>query len=126
MKVIKIPTTRGIKNEVVYNIDDFPYSDLHSAPKCKRKKMTYYNISASFDIETTSIEPQMIGDKYITRPYGFMYQWQFCVNDNVVFGRTWEEYRIFLDRIREFMALTENRKLVVYVHNLAFEFQFMK
>ena len=126
MKIIKVPTTRGIKEEVVYNIDDFPYHSLTDLPICKKKKNAYYNISASFDIETTSIEPPKVGDKYIYQPFGFMYQWQFCICDIVVFGRTWEEYRIFLDRIRQQLELHETLKLVVYIHNLAFEFQFMK
>jgi len=126
VQIINVPTTRGVKNEAVYNIDDFPYNKLNDLPLCKRKKITYYNLSASFDIETTSIEPPKVGDKYIYQPYGFMYQWQFCIADIVVFGRTWDEFQIFLNRIRIQMELSENMKLVVYIHNLAFEFQFMK
>lgn len=126
MKFLKVPTSRGEKEEVVYNIDDFPYNKLLDLPVCKKKKLSYYNISASFDIETTSIEPPKVADKYIFDPYGFMYQWQFCICDRVVFGRTWEEFQIFLDRIRIQMNLHDDMKLVVYIHNLAFEFQFMK
>lgn len=123
---LQVPTTRGIKEELVYNIDDFPYSALRSLPMCNRKKTTYYNISSAFDIETTSIEPPSNANKYLYNPFGFMYQWQFCILDYVVFGRTWEEFQTFLKRIRKAMKLSDKQKLVVYVHNLAFEFQFMK
>lgn len=126
MKNLNVPTSRGVKEEVVYNIDDFPYHRLNELPLCKRKKMKYYNISAAFDIETTTIEPPKIGDKYIYNPYGFMYQWQFCISDIVVFGRTWDEFQLFLERLRSQLELNDNMKLVVYIHNLAFEFQFMK
>lgn len=126
MKILQVPTTRGIKEEIVYNIEDFPYTSFVDLPFCNKKKMSYYNVSASFDIETTSIEPPKVGDKYAFEPYGFMYQWQFCICNKVVFGRTWEEFQIFLKRVRHQLHLNENTKLVVYIHNLAFEFQFMK
>jgi hypothetical protein len=124
---LEVPTTEGIKKEIVYNINDFPYDILRYYPTSKRaKKATFYNIAAAFDIETTSIEPPIVDGDYLYEPYGFMYQWQFCIKDNVVFGRTWEEFIQFLDNVREVMSLGKNKKLAVYVHNLAFEFQFMK
>jgi len=126
VEILQVPTSKGIQEETVYNIDDFPYNRLTNLPFCKRKKIAYYNISASFDIETTTIEPEKIGDKYIYNPYGFMYQWQFCVFGIVVFGRTWDEFQLFLARLRVQLNLCESIKLVVYIHNLAFEFQFMK
>lgn len=126
MKFLKVPTIKGEREEIVYNIDDFPYNTLIDLPICNKKKMSYYNISVSFDIETTSIEPPKVSDKYMYEPYGFMYQWQFCICDKVVFGRTWEEFQIFLERLRNKLRVNDNLKLVVYIHNLAFEFQFMK
>lgn len=126
MKYITVPTIKGEKKEIVYNIYDFPYHTLNELPICNKKKMSYYNISASFDIESSSIEPPKADDMYLYTPYGFMYHWQFCIYGLVVFGRTWEEYQTFLDRIRETLHLNDNLKLVVYIHNLAYEFQFMK
>jgi len=127
MQILNVPTINGIIKETAYNIYDFPYAKLQVAPTCQKgKKGTYYNVSASFDIETTTIEPRKIEEKYIFTPYGFMYQWQFCVMNTVCFGRTWDEFVIFLDRIRIVMNLNDKTKLAVYVHNLAFEFQFMK
>lgn len=126
MEYITVPTTKGDIKEKVYSVKDFPYRELQMLPTCNGKKRMYYNVSATFDIETTTIEPEMIGDKYVTNPYGFMYHWQFCVNNNVVFGRTWEEFEEFLKRVRRVMSLGKNNLLVVYVHNLAYEFQFMK
>ena len=127
MITLDVPTIEGIKKEVAYNINDFPYTQIKNIPIIKKaKKGEFYNISCAFDIETTTIEPPKHEDEYIYNPYGFMYHWQFCINNIVVFARTWEEFTNFLDNIRSILHLNENRKLIVYVHNLAYEFQFMK
>lgn len=127
MITVDVPTIKGIKKEVAYNISDFPYTQLKSLPIIKKaKKGEFYNVSSAFDIETTTIEPPKHEDEYIYNPYGFMYHWQFCINNLVVFGRTWEEFISFLDNIRSTLHLNENRKLIVYVHILGYEFQFMK
>lgn len=60
------------------------------------------------------------------RPYAFMYHWQFCMNTDVFFGRTWEELTNFFDWISYHLQLNKKTRLVVYVHNLSFEFQFMR
>ena len=60
------------------------------------------------------------------RPYAFMYHWQFCLDDEVVFGRTWEEFQDLLKRLEHNMNLSLNNRLVVWVHNLSFEWQFMR
>lgn len=126
-----VPTIKGDKIETVYNINDFPYGMLEFLETCKTKKATYYNISSAFDIESTTIEPEYTYGKggkkiYSKSPFGFMYQWQFCINECVVFGRTWEEFQQFLDNVRKAMKLGEKKRLVIYVHNLSYEFQFMK
>lgn len=128
MEYIKVSTTEGIKEEIIYNIYDFPYEILNTLPTCRKaKKCTYYNVSSAFDIECTTIETKKDSNgKYLTNPYAFMYHWQFCIDNKVVFGRTWEEFQEFFRNLHDFMDLSDGRKLVVYVHNLAYEFQFMK
>lgn len=51
----------------------------------------------------------------------FMYIWQFSINETVYYGRTWDEFREFIDRINE----NDNTRKIVFVHNLSFEFQFL-
>lgn len=131
---LDVPTTRGVKKEIVYSIHDYPMHDLYMLPACRSKgksKKTYYNVSAAFDIESTTIEPEYTTakngkKKYIRNPYAFMYQWQFCLNNRVVFGRIWEEFISLVNALQEWMELSQNRLLAVYVHNLPYEFQFMK
>ena len=60
------------------------------------------------------------------RPYAFMYHWQFCFDDQVVFGRTWQEFKRLLNSLECNLNLNTKNRLVIYVHNLPFEFQFMR
>ena len=129
MKYLNVETINGIVKEEVYNIYDFPYDELKYAPTCTSEKGSFYNIACTFDIETTTIEPEYKINgkkKYNVNPYAFMYQWQFCILGKVIFGRTWEEFEFLIRNIRMKMQLSKNLKLAIYVHNLSYEFQFMK
>lgn len=84
------------------------------------KKVTYLNIPCAFDIETTSTIVN--GEKF-----AFSYIWQFGIGlDNVYYGRTWGELLDFLNDIQEWLELSDSKRLVIYVHNLGYEFQFMR
>lgn len=84
----------------------------------KRGGISIANIPCAFDIETTSYIWQ--GNKT-----AFMYIWMFGLDDYVFYGRTWEEFLEFLKILSNRLDLSVNRKMVVYVHNLSFEFQFI-
>ena len=106
-------------NEKVYNCRDFPITDLLKGSHFVHKRYdTYVNIPCAFDIETTSVKSD--------KPYGFMYHWQFCMGSTVCFGRTWEEFKILLSRLSSSLEFNPACKYVVYVHNLAFEFNYLK
>lgn len=84
-----------------------------------KKDVTYYNTPVAFDIETTSF---MENDE----KRAIMYVWQFEFNTIVTTGRTWDEFFQLLMQISDILSLSENKRIVIYVHNLAFEFQFMR
>ena len=83
------------------------------------KKIKYFNVSASFDIETSSF--QSAGLKM-----SLTYEWSFGINGIVTVGRTWEEYEELIENVENIFGTSENIRLVVYVHNLSYEFQFMR
>lgn len=100
----------------------------HKAECIKKLDNTIY----TFDIETTSfikLGDQILpavewanlseDEKEYAEPMSTMYIWQFSINDEVYYGRTWEEFKLFLDRL-EYNC---NKKKIVFVHNLSFEFQ---
>lgn len=85
------------------------------------KKVEYLNIEAGFDIETTSY-------KQGEQKFAFMYIWQFGIGfgNSIYFGRTWEEFQNLTALLETELDLHLNRRLVIYVHNFSYEFQFMR
>lgn len=81
-------------------------------------KVKYYNVPASFDIETSSYMEW--GSKKAT-----MYLWAFCLNGSTILGRTWYEWKEVIKFLEKYLMLDKYR-LVIYVHNLGYEFQFMR
>ncbi len=77
----------------------------------------------SFDIETSNTY-------YNETKFAFMYIWQIgilCNNQEQYFyGRTWGEFREFLQHLKMILVLNKKKKCFIWVHNLAFEFQFMR
>ena len=95
-----------------------------------QNKHRVLNVYTAFDIETSTI--WLNEDHSLYDVHSFMYVWQFQVEEYTVKGRTWPEFFIWLDtlktaieRIREENKLSVNPLLVVWVHNLAYEFQWL-
>lgn len=57
---------------------------------------------------------------------GLMYVWQIAINGRVIIGRTWEQFVNLINGISDKLNLSDDKRLIIWVHNLAFEFQFMK
>ena len=87
------------------------------------KKIGYYNIIAAFDIETTSFIDNDSPDSNNKR--GMMYVWQFAINGHVIIGRFWHEFIELCEHISSVLELDNKCRLLVYVHNLAFEYQWL-
>ena len=121
MYKLTVDTTKGPVSCPVYDpAEDLEILDKYAARiSCGSPRGRYMNIACAFDIETTNITN-------VDRPYSFMYQWQFCIDHDVYFGRTWEQFTDFIYRLIDRLGLSDKKKLVVYVHNLSFEFQFMR
>lgn len=88
-------------------------------PSYKTKKAEYLNIPCSFDIETTSFYE---GDS----KRATMYVWQFGMGGVVIMGRTWKKFIETMEFISKELGLNESRRLVCYIHNQSFEFQWMR
>lgn len=89
-----------------------------------KDSVTYYNIPCSFDIETSSFKAY--DDKGQEIKCATMYIWQFGLNGSVIFGRTWDEFFELLGILQQSLDLSEEKHLVIYVHNLGYEFQWIK
>lgn len=75
----------------------------------------YADTICAFDIETTRLP---------VIEQSIMYIWQFAVKDYpVIIGRTWDEFKMFLAKVDK--ALKPGLRLVIFVHNLSYEWQFL-
>ena len=106
----------------IWTIDSFPYEIIRSAPDQKRapgnqrtrERKVYKDLICAFDIETTYL-PNL--------DQSFMYIWQMQIEDYTIIGRTWDEFIELRRRILE--VLDKKEWLVIWVHNLSFEFQYL-
>lgn len=111
------------------------FKEENHKPDIKGKRKFYDANIYTFDIETSSyyvldgevypaVKYDNLSDKEKQRAIkrSHMYIWMFGINDIVYYGRTWDELKLFLKRLDEHIS---DRKYV-FIHNLAFEFQFLK
>lgn len=101
------------------------YLKLYNIPNVARKKgnqsttkrRKYKDIVCAFDIEATTLEEC---DQSV------MYIWmlQIGLENETITGRTWDDFILTLQALSE--QLEDDEWLVIYVHNLSYEFQFLK
>lgn len=94
-----------------FNYDALPKTSAHF-----RRENKYSPLIGAFDLESTNYH----------NIFAFMYVWQFGVGDQIAYGRTWEELREFLHNLIAELHLNYNHKLIVFDHNLKFDFGFFK
>ena len=83
-------------------------------PKTKTK-IQYKDCICTFDIETSRLEDI---------EQSIMYVWMFHIHHHAtIVGRTWEQLETVLDRLE---AELEEDSLCIFVHNLSYEFQFLR
>lgn len=108
---------------MIYTVADMPLKTIHDLPDApkpkgnpgtKKKRPRYKAVVCAFDIETTAIRKIR---------QSIMYIWQMQIGfDITIIGRTWDE---FLEMIGKLSLALGDIKLVTYVHNLSYEFQFL-
>lgn len=87
---------------------------------CYSHKVHYLNIPVSFDIETSSFYDGLAKK-------AIMYIWTCNINGTTFIGRTWKQFVDLLSIVSETFNLNRfNRRLLIYIHNLEYEFQFMR
>lgn len=115
----QLKSTRCI--QYAYQWNEFPFGILKKDIVKSGKHKMYQRKPMTFDIETSKIPTDDEGHYE-----AFMYIWQVCIEGNVVFGRRWEELQEFMQKVVNAYKLSEEERVVVYIHNLSFEFQFIQ
>lgn len=90
------------------------------------RKLKYFDVPASFDIETSSFFRTSGNPKEPPEKVAIMYEWTLGVFGAVMVGRTWDDFESVITNIAKILDLNENKRLIVYVHNLSYEFQFIR
>lgn len=89
------------------------------------QKINYHNIIFAFDIETSSFTDKPTKEDHNTKR-SIMYIWQLAINGRVIVGRTWSEFLYCIDKIITILGLNKQTRILVFVHNLSMEFQFIR
>lgn len=101
-------------------------------------KEAYGNVACSFDIEVTSFYRKR-DDKSVVRSEkpseNDIDKWEKCaceycfvlgINGKVIIGRSWDEAMDCFKKISDHYQLDGTKRMVFYVHNLSYEFQFIR
>ena len=98
---------------------------IYELPTAKRKRgnqstktrRKYKEVICAFDIETTALND-------IEQSIMYVWMLQIGLNYETIIGRTWGEFLLTLQAIAE--QLEDDEWIVIYVHNLSYEFQFLR
>ena len=99
-------------------VDELPRVRLIRGRITKSDEYYYLEDFATFDIESYTLRTDP--------PQGYMYIWQACIFGVCVYGRTWREFISLLNILETEYELDDHHRMVIYVHNLSYEFQFMR
>lgn len=90
----------------------------------KKGNTEVYSIPAAFDTETTSLYRRNL--KGEEEKAAFVYIWQFGIDGLVIYGRELTDFVKLLSGLTHILGLSSERLLYIYVHNLGYDFQFIR
>lgn len=101
------------------------FRQLNDFPKVgtvtTKGKIEYLEDFCTFDTEWTNVI--LDGEE---KGVGLLYLWQFCLFGKTVYGRTLDEFKEFMITVWQRYSLNNKRRLVIYVHNLGAEYQYIQ
>lgn len=92
--------------------------DIEFVKKGKKQKIS--NVASVFDIEATSFYNEN------NEKQSIMYAWVFGINGRCIKGRYWHEFLYVINTLINEYDLSLDKRFVIYVHNLSYEFQWFK
>ena len=100
----------------------FDFGKLAYAVPLTRAERSYFPDFLCFDIETTAVTLKERTKTEAGVYFSFIYLWQLNIFGEVVIGRTFPQFVETMEKLLEHI----NETVVIYVHNLSYEFQFLK
>ena len=113
----EVKTREGTRRIKAYEWYEAPlpllkFSDVQRNHKIIKYATTY----ATLDTETSSDG----------EAYGWIYQWAFKLGATYIYGRKPSELIELLSRLAERYELTENKRIIIYIHNASYDLQYLK
>ena len=116
-------TLKNIEDERIYTPQELPQMVEASGvleTLISGRGIEFYNCPCSFDIETYSFYDDD-GEKAC-----IMYAWMLSLNGLCMLGRTWDDLEEVFRKLETLLDLNIKKRLLIYDHNLGYEFQFIK
>ena len=107
-------------SDIIYTIHTIHKMPIPQYECTEKKNIEYIELPCSFDIETSSFYNNN------NEKTAIMYIWQLQIKENTIIGRTWKEFFDVIQILQRIFKISSKRILTIYVHNLSFEFQFMR
>lgn len=94
----------------------------------RKRKIAFYNYPCAFDIETTTVAPGQLDydPGPDAAPVAFPYLFQWCIYGRVIMVRTMEQALDVFHWISEAFGTDETTKLIIFDHNLGYEWAFFR
>lgn len=115
--------------EIIYSLARRFRSDVTEVRRGGRDRGSYlyYKEPFAFDIETTTILPGELDYwRDDGRPIAFPYLFQFCIYGTVIMCRQISEAMSIFDMISSAFIGNSGRRIVMFDHNLGYEYGFFK
>lgn len=112
-----------IERGQLYGIERIPEITAQEYTVTQQKKgkevIGYYEVPASYDIETSSFRSN-------GEAVNITYAHIFNIDGYIFKGETWQDMHYAFNAIKDALGISYFKRLVIYVHNLSYEFQFIK
>ena len=109
----------------IKDLDTILDEAMEEGIQTNKQGVSFWKIVFAFDIETSSFTGPVTKTDHNDKR-SVMYIWQLAINGRVIIGREWSEFLDVMQHIVDRLELSKYKRAIVYVHNLAFEFQFIR
>lgn len=105
-------------SEKLYLVDAYKKLVAQIAFRAAVTKTNILNVAAAFDTEASSFRDEQTGEKV-----GLCYVWMFGIENEVVYGRYLDDWASLMKMLNQYL-MVKGQRLIVYVHNLKYDFMF--
>ena len=115
-----VTTRTGAEQITAYTTEEIALPPLRFDKMYRQRRVTQWAREfVVFDSETSH-------NHKLDEPRAWMYQWAVKIDGRYVYGRRPSEFIELLAKMRKHYELGADKKIIIYVHNLAYDGQYLK